>query len=507
MNSKKKQKPKKLMMKNILVLLHIVRPKLKLFNLSLLSLLFLLLFTACEDALVEEPKTVAVENFYNTAEEVETAVNAIYSRWRTTDHAVYIGVLDIHTDYGYGRGSYSQFNDFQGLNANNINRVGGFWNMFYLSIRNANLVIQNAPNGSDISQADIDKYVAEAKFLRALSYFHLVRNWGEVPLRMENNMSERDLGKSTVDEVYDVIIADLIEAETNLPDEPTHIGRPSTWAAKTVLADVYLNRGMFAEARDKADEVIKSNKYALVPVETTDDFQKIFGPAVLTTPEEIIYFKFAREIGQGNYLLWILNHPSTDKYAFGGAYAHYGESADPFYTTWDDNDLRKGLWDIVDFGLGATTMVSSKFIDPLAIGSNDAGNDQPEYRYAEVLLIYAEAASRAAGGPTAEAMEALNKVHRRAYGEDPNTPSSVDYKIEDYNADSFLDLVIEERGYEFIFEGKRWLTLKRTGKAQEILMENRGINIAEKHFLWPIPVSELNYNEALDPASDQNLGY
>lgn len=118
---------------------------------------------------------------------------------------------------------------------------------------------------------------------------------------------------------------------------------------------------------------------------------------------------------------WILNHPSTGLYAFGGAYAHYGESTDPFYTEWDDMDLRKELWDIVDFGLGATTMTTRKFIDPLAIGSHDAGNNYPVYRYAEVLLIYAEASTRAANSPTPEAVEALNQVHRRAYGENPNS--------------------------------------------------------------------------------------
>lgn len=491
-------------MKNIIYLSYIRRSKLKSFNLSLLTLLFL--FTACEDLLVEEPKTIAVEVFYNTPEEVESAVNAIYNQWRSTSYIVYHGFLDIHTDYGYGRGSYAQVNDFQGLNATNITRVEGFWSTFYTSIRNANLVIRNAPEGNAISQADIDKYVAEAKFLRALAYFHLVRNWGEVPLRTEDNMFDRNLEKSSVDEVYNLIIADLQEAEINLLDEPTHIGRPSKWAAKTALADVYLTRGMYADARDKADEVIQSDKYALVSVETRDDFQKIFGPEVVTTSEEIFSLKFARRAGQGNYLLWILNHPSTGLYNFGGAYAHYGDSADPFYTNWDDEDLRKELWDIVNFGLGSTTMVTRKFSDKQAASGHNAGNDLPIYRYAEVLLIYAEAATRAAGSPTQEAMEALNKVHRRAYGYDPNSPSPVDYNISDYNTDTFIDLVLEERAFEFIFEGKRWFDLKRTGTAQEVLLENRGVNIAEKHFLWPIPEVELTNNAALDP-SDQNPGY
>lgn len=469
--------------------------------------LLLLIGISCDDALVEAPKTVAEELFYNTAEEVETATNAIYSPWRTVSHAVYSGVLDIHTDYGYGRGSYAQYNDFQGMNANNINRVAGFWDFMYLSIRNANLVIKNAPNGADISQEDIDKSVAEARFMRAFSYFHLVRNWGGVPLRTEATMEEKDLDRSTADDVYALILSDLAEAELNLPDEPKHVGRPNKLAAKTLLADVYLTLGRFEESRDKALEVILSNAYSLVQVATSADFQKIFGPEVNTTSEEIFYFKHARIMGQGNYLNWILNHPSTKKFAFGGAYAHYGESTDPFYTNWDDADLRKKMWDIVNFGLGATTMVSSKFTDPFAITQNDSGNDSPQYRYADVLLMYAEAAARAAGDATSEAVEALNKVHRRAFGYDPSVPSPVDFNIADYDEESFVDLVIQERGYEFIFEGKRWFDLKRTDKADEILLANRGITIAPAHYLWPIPVNELNFNKALDPATDQNPGY
>jgi len=474
---------------------------------GLATILVLLAATSCDDLLVESPRKVAVENFYNTAEEVETAVNAIYSPWRSNTHAVYTGVLDIHSDFGYGRGSYAQFNDFQGLNANNINRVAGFWNFMYLSIRNANIVIQNAPLGDDISQEDVDRYVAEARFMRAFSYFHLVRNWGGIPLRTELNMTVKDLKRSSVDEVYALILADLQVAESNLSDEPEHIGRPNKLAAKTLLADVYLTLGQYDKARDKSSEVIQSNEYSLVPVVAYTDFQKIFGPDVITTSEEIFYFKHSRLPGQGNYLLWILNHPSTKLYTFGGAYAHYGNAADPFYTNWDDADLRKDLWDVINFGLGTTTTVSKKFIDNAAVGANDAGNDSPEYRYADVLLMYAEAATRAAGAPTAEAVEALNKVHRRAYGYDPAAPSPVDFVQSDYDEQSFVDLVLQERGYEFVWEGKRWFDLKRTGTAAEVLLANRGISIAPSHYLWPIPVDELNFNQALDPATDQNPGY
>src|SRR5690606_6540043 len=257
---------------------------------------------ACEGLLDESPKAVTEENFYNTAEEVATAVNAIYSPLRSENQTTYIATLETHTDYGYGRGSFAQYNDFQGMNSNNINRVAGFWNAFYLSIRNANIVIKNAPNGEAISQEDINRYVSEAKFLRALSYYHLVRNWGDIPLRTEANMEDLSLPKSSTEEVYELIVADLQEAENLLPEDQALLGRPTKWAAKTMLADVYLQLERYAEAREKAQEVMASGKYALVPVANRDDFQKIFGPDVISTPEEIFSLKFVRQPGQGNYL-------------------------------------------------------------------------------------------------------------------------------------------------------------------------------------------------------------
>src|SRR5690606_37961087 len=119
----------------------------------------------------------------------------------------------------------------------------------------------------------------EAKFLRAFNYFQLVRNWAGVPLRTESNMTETDLKKSTPEEVYALIVADLLQAEQNLPDKASRVGKPTKWAAKTMLADVYLTLGKYAEARDKADDVLKSNKFSLVPIQSVSDFQtKVFGP-------------------------------------------------------------------------------------------------------------------------------------------------------------------------------------------------------------------------------------
>lgn len=476
-------------------------------NSLFLIILFLVTLLSCEDLLEERPKTVAEELFYNTPEEVETAVNAVYLSFKGATWSELIVRLDAHTDWGYGRGSRSILSNVQGFTS--IDEMNDYWVNFYSIIRNANIVILNTKENEKISTAQVERFVAEVRFLRALAYYHLVRNYGAVPLRTENNLKERDLVKSPVTDIYTFIREDLEYAETYLPETPSKSGKPGIYAAKTLLADVYLTLGEYANARDKADEVIKSNKYTLVSVTSADDLRaNVFGPDLITSSEEIFYIKYTRQVGFGNWILWVLNHEASGHFNFGGAYAHYSDATNIFFVNWDENDLRKRLWDNIDFGLGATTMVCGKYADTEAVDrSTGAGNDLPLMRYPDALLIYAEASCMAANGPTAEGMEMLNQVHRRAYGIDPETVSSIDFKVGEYDALSFQDLVLQERAYEFIFEGKRWYDLKRTGKANEIIGEAKKVTIPEKAYLWPIPSSELNYNQALDPKNDQNFGY
>jgi starch-binding outer membrane protein, SusD/RagB family len=476
----------------------------KIFEVGFIGILSLTFFSSCQKNLEEHPKSLAVETFYNTAADVEAGVNAIYPPLRSTDiTGSYIPELEPYVDYGYGRGSLAVLNDFAGLDATHTSKVALAWGAFYLSIRNANLVIKNAPNGKEISQADIERYVAEAKFLRAFDYFHLVRSWGGVPIRTEANLTEINVKKSPVDSVYALIVSDLKYAETNLPEKQSLAGRPSKWAAKTVLADVYLQLGQYADAANEAEQVIQSNKYALVPISSTNDLQKIFGSDAGITKEEIFYIEFSNQTGFSNIWPMYINHPGTKLLGQGGYFGFYTDSSNAVFSNWDNNDLRKGLWYPWNFGLGNTTLLNKKFIDP----APKAGNPATWYRYADLLLIYAEASCKANNGPTAEAMEALNEVHRRAYGKNPTTPSDVDFKLADYDDSTFIDLVIKEYGYEFQYEGKRWLELKRTGKAQEIIMATKGKTIAQKNYLFPIPAAEFNFNKALDPTKDQNPGY
>lgn len=473
---------------------------------KLLSYIVLpLLIGACNDQLIERPKSIAEETFYNTPGEAEAAVAAIYTPLRSGAiyGAEYIAFMECYTDYYQGRASWAPNSDFQGLDGTNNTRTATKWEQFYLSIRNANLVIANVPSGTGMSDAEKSQFVGEARYLRALAYFQLAKCWGGVVIRTEENMNEPNVPRSSKDEVYNLIKSDLQFAESNLPDDAPVAGRATRWAAKTLLADVYFFLGENEAAGTKAEEVITSGKYALIEVADASDFDKLYGPDVVSSPEEIFYLKFSQE-QQWAYPLY--THGVGTPYIVSAGYmALYSTEDNPIYASWDNNDLRKSYgWYKWEFGLGDNTILNKKFSDP---GNPQRRNDYPLYRYADVLLLYAEASCEMAGGPTPEGLEALNQVHRRAYGYPSATASPVDFRQTDYNKEQFVELVRKERMYETQAEGKRWHDLVRTGKAAEYIKAATGKDIAEKHYLWPIPVSEMNYNEALDPAVDQNPGY
>ena len=467
--------------------------------------------TSCEDVLKEEPKTLVVEHFYNTAGELETAVNSIFNPLRSNNcfGALYTWQLEDYSGMHLSRGvSYLPLLEFNGLDNTNINRMSSIWTQFYQAIRNANLVIENAPNANNASEAEIAKYMAEAKFLRALSYFYMVPMWGKRPLVTEDNYRDLNIPLSSEDEIYELIINDLLNAEQSLPDDPSVAGRPTKWAAKSVLSHVYFTRGDYNNAMSKSEEVIKSNKFSLVEVETVDDYQKLYGANLISTPEEIFYIKYNQESGW--YFVEFMRHPADGLYNGGGLYGLHLDTAiqSKMWNRWDGADLRKQLYFPFEFGLGPNTMLNKKFYDTERLGNS--ATDFPLYRYADILLLYAEAVARVSNGPTVDAMEKLNMVHRRAYGKNPLQASEVDFQLTDYaDLSSFLDLILMERGYENDFEGgKRWLDLKRLGKekTKEVIKDITGKDIAERHFLWPYPSSELELNDAIDGA-EQNPGY
>jgi hypothetical protein len=271
-----------------------------------------------------------------------------------------------------------------------------------------------------------------------------------------------------------------------------------------------MNLGNYTAARQEALDVIQSNRFSLVPVSNAQDFEKIFGPEVVNSTEEIFYIKYSNKVsGQGNQYPGYAHYPNSGYYPPTGFYTLYSNSeSNLFVKNWDKNDLRYSYnWYTQTFGLGATTLLGKKFSDPTATLA--AGNDYPMYRYADLILFYAECDARVSGNVTTDALEKLNMVHRRAYGKPATTVDPVtDITLSDVpTLENFITRLITERAYENINEGKHWHDLKRLGIAKQTILAMKGITMTDKHLLWPIPTDEYNYNLSINPATDQNPGY
>ncbi len=473
-------------------------------------------FESCQDWLDEKPKAIAAETFYNTAEEAAAAVMAPIAKLRTTTclGRDFISMMETFADYQYGRGSWEDNSRYAGLNATNVDRTDGMWRSFYGVIRDCNIPIARLPEATGLNEQQKAAFIGELKFFRAFSYYHLVRFWDDIPLRTEENMSEWDMGKNSSEEVYALIKQDLEYAITNAPDKARLLGTPDKNAAKCLLAQVQAGLGNYAETKRLTEEVINSGNYALVPVSTFREFEKIFGANVINTTEEIFYLKTSRTNNLGWEHPMMCAHPGATidgkkMHGAGGWYGLYTTSTNKIISEWDENDLRKE-YNLLhfDIGLGDNTYLASKFYDPDATGGSGANISAPLIRYADILLLYAEAAVQSTGTPSADAMEKLNMVRRRGYGYPPAEASPVDLKLEEYNTkEKFMDLLIREQAYETFNEGKRWPFLVRLGIAKEVIKEVKNIDVADKHFLFPIPTSEFDYNKGLDATRDQNPGY
>lgn len=476
----------------------------------ILIIVIIPLFVSCEGFLEEVPKDrLSENNFYVSLEDAVASVNAIYIPVRENFRTLYLLMLDIEADYAHGRGSTRPLGEYQGFDQTNINRASTMWLRFYQSIRNANISIENISKMA-LDETNKKALIAEARFMRAFCYYHLVRNFGDVPIYLAT--VTEDTERKPANEVYQIIIEDLQSGEVDLPNDPTQYGKPSKWSAKSLLAEVYLTMGEWNLAKIKSKEVIDSDEFSLIEVNVPDDFDNIYGPNLNGTSEEIFYFKYNHLNGWSwpMNLLW----PDTQWGSFGN-YVIYSLPG-PFFDNWNDNDLRK-QWNVFTEYINrftnqletlpsSTPILCSKFRDPDAPSREGFDNDYPVLRYADILLIYAEAAVMADNDVSTLALEYLNQVKRRGYGYSSQTASSVDFPSDGWTVDSFRDTVLLERAYELYMEGDRWFDLKRSGKVKDIILENTGKVVLDMHLLWPIPQQEIDTNPMINQ-ENQNPGY
>ncbi|WP_228527880.1 RagB/SusD family nutrient uptake outer membrane protein [Pararhodonellum marinum] len=464
--------------------------------------------TSCDDFLVENPKDrVAQSNFYISAQDAEFAINAIYGYLGSYSAGNTAGIY--HSTFWYTIGLASdEMNNNQlgtfwndelanfGYNAENTNMLE-IWEVHYKSIFLANIAIERIPL-IEMDSNQKNRLVNEAKFLRGLLYFNLVRMYGDIPL-LTTEESPLYPASDPASEVYAQIIADLTAAE-DLPEVGDILrGRATRGAAKALLSKVYLTLEDYEKASEKALEVINSGKYGL-----WDSFEDVFKLSSRGGKEAVFSVGFGDaggaisfwEVGQFNVRLLPLE--LTRSRAKVNNTHGWQVATDHLYNDFSNEDSRKSVTFMANFldDNGNQVNLSKIHIrkywdepaDPTAGGSF---NDFQVIRYAEVLLIYAEA--QAALGQFATANEYLNKVRTRA-----NLPN-----VEINTQEAFISAIISERRKEFVAEGHRWFDLVRLGKLEEKVNLAKGISVNPIYNLFPIPQRERNVN----PNLSQNPGY
>src|SRR5690606_30008448 len=475
-------------------------------------LLISLLATACSK-LDEQPRAILVnEQFYLDEAQAVAAVTGTYRKLYETGQSLYNGLFQIGVematdDYEAGpRARNAHVRAISNLTHDASNdRMEQLWKQSYDAINASNLnivAIEKIP-ADKIDATKQKRLILEARFLRALHYFNLVRWFGDVPLQLQPiaNLSKAELqvAKSTEEQVYLQIIADLQAAEA-LPNYKaygdTDRGRASSGAAKSLLAKVYLTQKDYAKAKAKAAEVIEQEDYELF-----EEFADVFNVEKKNGKEHIFSAQFKGNVGyQGNALAG--RSAPADIPGINGDYADALHVQGGLYEAYEKTDARLA----VTFTLGKVSPVDgkyyalptpqfNKYYDDAVVGNqSQSSKNLPIIRYAEVLLIFAEAENEL-NGPTAVAKEALNAVRQRA---------KTTLMTSSISKDAFREAVFEERRKELVYEYQRWFDLVRRGADYYVAkLKAAGKNNASaRHLHFPTPQRELNLNPNLKQHPD-----
>jgi predicted secreted protein len=487
-------------------------------------LILLIAGTSCKKFLEEKPNGLLTpDNYYNTPDQIRAAVNGAYLGLNSP-FATGIGVavssvfsLDYITGYTQ-RPRPSGYEDNQFIQLTGIDQANGtlqtFWTASYYPIENCNSIIANVSKSEVVAPAVRDNFLAEAYFLRAYYYFQLVRLYGRVPLKTTptTNLENTQLERAPIEDIYNQIVSDLTTAEkAGLPwvDKTGHV---SLGAIKSLLSKVYitmagypLNKGSeyYQKAYDKSKEVITGGQFSLFT-----NYADLRNPSNYNTGEHIFMIQHDENTIPNIMHFTMMPYPELPisiQPSYSGAMA----PAQAFYDSYQTGDQRVKEQNFyytehAKYGDASTIVklpmpyIYKYWNDQAEISGRD-GSNFPLIRYADILLICAEAKANVDGGTTADAtaLSAYNKVHQRAF---PSVAAVTSVT---------LDNVLKERYWELAYEFQTWFDMQRTRKAFDVVnnkivdligykapMHNR--EFREADLLWPIPLSEVQ--------KDPNLG-
>ena len=458
---------------------------------------------SCEDKLFLEPTSdISLTGFYRTADDIELAVAGAYDALQSYGQygSLFKFYMEVRSDNSYvedlsrSSGQRGQFDVFT-LESNNT-FVNDTWVSCYEGVQRCNVILNRIDNVS-MAPTVKNSRKGETLFLRALTYFNMVRIWGDIPLVSEeinNPFDAFDHVRNSAEEVYELIEEDLLDAIELLPTE--NMGdRVEKGAAQTLLAKVYLTRGRDQEAAQLLQAVINSDQYRLL-----DNYEDVFGIDNEGNNEIIFEVQFKKGgLGEGS--------PHANEHAPTNATDLVGNVGNTvgdnlpipeLYNAYTDEDKRKNM-------IGQLTdgrLYSKKYLD-VPTSNLDGGNNVIVLRYADVLLMYAEAMNNIGYQADGEAFDYLNMVRERA-----GLPSFSSSELN--TQESFDDAIQKERQLELSFENHRWFDLVRTGTALPVMQNhtypnpNITISISENNLLFPIPLTQIDASSGL---LDQNQGY
>jgi len=415
------------------------------------------------------------------------------------------------------------------LNQSNPER--SFWPRLYQIVRGANETLKELDVLEEQDPGVKEEITARARFIRGFAYYHLVRLFGEVPYLDETTLTidATEAERTDVGTVYAGIISDFEYAKQWLPDSPTNRALPGKAAAGAYLASVYLTRGDYQAAYDEATGVI--NNAGTYNLALEPDYRNIFHSVNTNSSLEPIFVI--------DFVGTNINDESRDYLAaftgFFGQQTYYASGgwsvmvpALPVYETWDDGDYRKqvnfdaeavvdNMGTVIPFtqfssvdGRNANRPHISKYtamagdLPQANTSGRDSESNYQLMRYAEVLLIAAEAAVET--GRTAEADQWINMIRARARNGN-GTPSAVPADI----SGATVADVLEERRLELAFEQKRWYDIVRRRMGDQVFgpngFETEFLGTSNfdpnRDYLLPIPPIEITNN----PNLTQNPGY
>jgi len=477
----------------------------------------LLVLTACDQTIDKSPEqSLPIDQVFQDVSGAQSALTGAYSGLQS--NGVYGGFQVMAADFTADVANFDgSFTTWQQAAAFNISSTHGptenIWDDHYDVINRVNLIIENAPNIEGADQGQIDDLVGQAKFIRALSYFNLVRWFGQpyepgasndqpgVILQTDGVQSTNpdfNQPRASVGAIYEQIRTDLEDATSRLDVKAERI-RAGKAVANALLAKVSLYQGRYDEARNRADSVITNPNFELSEDPTVPYANE-------SNPEIIFSTSFSSIDNSGtNDFMSSFYLPSD----FGGRgditvnsqFLSDADSGDVRATPASGSDLGlspnnpgpeiKGdnlLYTYADGG-GALAAWTNKWTNP------NFGDDMPVLRVAEMYLIRAEAEARSSSGSASQAREDVNAIRNRAGLSDVSSSLS---------GQALIDEIIKQRRYELAFEADRRHDLQRLGRP--ITSSSGTIQPGDSQRILPIPAREIEVNDALDEGS-QNPGY